>query len=257
MVDIKGGGILVKNKAMIKNKIEELLSEEYYCSPEELNKSGTVYTIKPEAEQPYLKILAYGKCVLVCTSEDLHSRVKKLTQNKSRDEIFEIPFVYGQTIHYIPDAAQGGYAGNGPAEHDYVCQFIMGKDILELRGLAGFDNSLAFDGEGRTPTEAVYIARHDNKIIGAAGAAKAPVEAVWEVGVDVAEEHRNAGLGTYLVRGLTEELLTRNIVPFYSASVTNIGSQMVAYRCGYVPFWVDTYGTVLDGSSVYNDIVKI
>ena len=70
------------------------------------------------------------------------------------------------------------------------------------------------------------------------------------------EEYRNARLGTYLVKGLTKELLTRNIIPFYSASITNIGSQMVANRCHYIPFWVDTFGTILDGSSVYNDMMK-
>ena len=69
------------------------------------------------------------------------------------------------------------------------------------------------------------------------------------------EEYRNARLGTYLVRGLTRELLAQNIIPFYSASITNIGSQMVAGRCGYIPFWVDTFGTILDGSSVYNDMI--
>lgn len=70
------------------------------------------------------------------------------------------------------------------------------------------------------------------------------------------EEYRNARLGTYLVKGLTKELLTRNIIPFYSASITNIGSQMVANRCDYIPFRVDTFGTILDGSSVYNDMMK-
>ena len=70
------------------------------------------------------------------------------------------------------------------------------------------------------------------------------------------EEYRNARLGTYLVKGLTKELLTRNIIPFYSASITNIGSQMVASRCDYIPLWVDTFGTILDGSSVYNDMIK-
>lgn len=63
------------------------------------------------------------------------------------------------------------------------------------------------------------------------------------------------GQATALVRQMTEELLARGIVPFYSASVTNIGSQMVAARCGYIPAWVDTFGTTLDGSSVYHDIV--
>ncbi len=243
-------------KKTIQNKIEQLLSKEYHCSPEELKKSGTVYSIKPDAERPYIKILAYKNCVLVCTSKDWHTKVKTLLLNRSKDEIFELPFVYGQTIHYIPDISDGGYSGNGSMARGYVCRYIEGKDILQLNGLKGFENSLAFDDKGLTPTKAVFIAKRDNRIIGVAGAAESSVEDVWEVGVDVAEDYRNAGLGTYLVRGLTGELLARGIVPFYSASVTNIASQMTAYRCGYKPFWIDTFGTTLDGSSVYNDIVK-
>lgn len=69
-------------------------------------------------------------------------------------------------------------------------------------------------------------------------------------------DYRYAHLATYLVSKLTERLLSEDIVSFYSASVTNIGSQMVASRCGYIPCWIDTYGTTLDGSSVYNEVVK-
>ena len=82
------------------------------------------------------------------------------------------------------------------------------------------------------------------------------VDGLWEIGVDVFPVYRNSGIATYLVKRLTQELLTQNIVPFYSASVTNIGSQMVASRCGYIPTWIDTFGTVLDGSSAYSDITN-
>ncbi len=78
-----------------------------------------------------------------------------------------------------------------------------------------------------------------------------------KVRVDVLPEYRNSGMGTYLVAKLTRELLKRDMVPFYSASVTNIGSQMVASRCGYIPAWVDTYGTVLDGGSPYGNLLHI
>lgn len=87
-----------------------------------------------------------------------------------------------------------------------------------------------------------------------AGAAESSIEGVWEIGVDIMASYRNSGLGTCLVSHLTKELLRQRIVPFYSASVTNIGSQMVASRAGYLPAWVDTFGTVLDGNSVYHDI---
>lgn len=240
-------------KAIIKSKIEELLSKEYYCSLDELNGKSTVYSVNFNAKQPYIKILAYRNCVVVCTSEDLYYKVRELLQNKNRDEIFELPLVYGQTIHYVPN---DNYINDVSVSLNYECEYLFDRDISSLVGLTGFENSLAFDENGSTSTKAVCIAKEKNKIIGAAGAAESSVNGVWEIGVDVMEEYRNARLGTYLVRGLTKELLARNIIPFYSASVTNIGSQMVASRCDYIPFWVDTFGTILDGSSVYNDIIK-
>ena len=219
----------------------------------ELNGKSTVYSVNFNAKQPYIKILAYRNCVVVCTSEDLYYKVRELLQNKNRDEIFELPLVYGQTIHYVPN---DNYINDVSVSLNYECEYLFERDILSLVGLIGFENSLAFDENGSTSTKAVCIAKEKNKIIGAAGAAESSVNGVWEIGVDVMEEYRNARLGTYLVRGLTKELLARNIIPFYSASVTNIGSQMVASRCDYIPFWVDTFGTILDGSSVYNDIIK-
>lgn len=240
-------------KEMMKSRIEEFLSKEFYCSPDELNGKSTVYSINFNAKQPYIKILAYRNCIVVCTSASLHEKVRELLQSRSRDEIFECPLVYGQTIHYVPN------------DHDkedvlpssnYECRYFFDRDILSLAGLTGFENSLAFDENGFTPTKAVYIAEDNHKMIGVAGAAESSTDGVWEIGIDVLEEYRNARLGTYLVKGLTKELLARNIVPFYSASVTNIGSQMVASRCDYIPCWVDTFGTILDGSSVYSDMMK-
>lgn len=226
----------MNRKVMMKSKIEELLSKEFYCSLEELNGKATVFSINIHTERPYIKILAYRNCIVVCTSEDLHDKIQKLLLNRSRDEIFELPLVYGQTIHYVP--VDGG-TEDVLAVSNYEREYLFYEDILSLDGLTGFDNSLAFDENGFTSTKAVCIARDKGKMIGVAGAAESSVNGVWEIGVDVMEEYRNARLGTCLVRGLTEQLLARNIVPFYSASVTNIGSQMVASRCGYRPAILD------------------
>ena len=240
-------------KEWIKSKAEELLAKEYYCTLEDLNQKRRVYTINPAASQPYLKIMTYKNCIAVCTSEDLHEKIQELLQDKCRDEIFELPFVYGQTIHYLPDSTFTDEKRPAP---QWTCTYFTDQEISSLQGLEGFENALAFEKDGSTPTKAVYIAEDQKGIIGAAGAAKSSVPGLWEIGVEVSEEYRNAGLGTHLVKGLTRELLSRRIVPFYSASVTNLGSQMVAARCGYIPAWVDTYGTILDGSSIYGEYVK-
>lgn len=49
-------------KDIIKNKIEELLSKEYYCTLKDLNEKGIIYSVNPKAVKPYIKILAYRNC---------------------------------------------------------------------------------------------------------------------------------------------------------------------------------------------------
>lgn len=241
-------------KEIIKNRAEELLEKEYYCSSKELNADDIVYSINTTATKPYIKIMAYRNSVVICTSKDISARIQSLLFNKNRDEIFELPFVYGQTIHYVPD---NDYKDIKATFLGYEFQFLFDKDILTLKGLKGFENSLAFNDNGFTPTRAICIARNRKQIVGISGAALSSVDGLWEIGVDVFPVYRNSGIATYLVKRLTQELLTQNIVPFYSASVTNIGSQMVASRCGYIPIWIDTFGTVFDGSSAYSDITNV
>lgn len=236
----------------IKNKVEEYLTGEYHCTSDDLNTSGTVFTTNVLAAQPYIKIMAYRNAVVVCTSQNISSKVKDMLRGKTRDEIFEMPFVYGQTIHYIPDPVYEYQLRKRPG-HDF--QIYFDEEILSLRGLKGFENSLEFDAHGGTSTKAVCAAMDNKKIVGVAGAAPTAVPDMWEVGVDVLPEYRNKGIAASLVSSLKKELLERDIVPFYSASITNIGSQSVAARSGYLPAWVDTYGTVLDGSSVYSEIL--
>ena len=240
-------------KQLIENKVEELLSREFCLSRECLRGDQTVFSIKTDIKQPYLRILVYKNCIAICSSEELSGRLRELLQGKSRDEIFELPFVYGQTIHYVPDY---GYCQYTSAYSRYKCDILFDEDIRVLWGLTGFDNSLVFEEDGSTAAKAVCIAGDGKEIIGVAGASATSVDSLWEIGVDVREKYRGEGLGTYLVSRLTDELMERDIVPFYSASVTNIGSQRTAHRSGYIPAWVDTFGTILDGSSVYDDIVS-
>ena len=235
----------------IQSKVEQLLSAQYHCGLPELRGKGTFFSACHDGEKPHLQILAIRNCVVVCASEGLSPGLRHLLRGKSRDEIFELPFVYGQTIHFIPSQEK-------PKERQtcYALECRFDQQLQALVGLEGFGNSLAFDDRGWTPTRAAVIAKDRDRIIAAAGAAESGVDGLWEVGVDVVEDYRNTGLATLLGSRLTKELLARNSVPFYSASVTNLGSQMVASRCGYIPAWVDTFGTTLDGSSVYAEIVR-
>ena len=92
--------MLVKER--ITSKIERLLSKVYYCRPERLREDSAIFSVNTDVRQVYIKIAAYRNCTVICTSEDLQEKTRKFLRGKSRDEIFELPLVYGQTIHYVP-----------------------------------------------------------------------------------------------------------------------------------------------------------
>lgn len=239
-------------KEYINSTIKSYLAEQFFCDLSQLESSDTIFTINNLSESPYVKIMAFNKCILVSTSESLHLDVKSALMGKNRDEMFEFPFIYGQTIHYIPDVKN---IQEQLLLKEYSYELLQGSEVNKLKDIKGFDNSLSFDCNGNISTKMVFLAKKDNKIIGVAGA-NFETDKIWEVGVDVKPEYRKGGFGTKMVSKLTKEIIGKGIVPFYSASVTNIGSQMVASRSGYIPCWVDTYGNTLDGSSAYHCYVK-
>lgn len=246
------------NKQRANQYITEYLSERLQCSKEAFLQEGVVYIENSCQNFPFLEIMTMGRSVVVSASPSILAKVKADTEGKSRDEIFEYPYVYGQSIYYIPDfsvveGAEFRHEHLEGAEFRY--EHLEGNEILNLVGITGFENSLAFDEHGRTPTGIVVCAYKETEIAGIAGAS-VESSTMWEMGVDVKPEYRGNGLATALVKMLTTQILNKDILPFYCASVTNIGSQKVAARCGLLPCWVSKYGNLLDGSSCYAQIVQ-
>lgn len=157
---------------------------------------------------------------------------------KNRDELYESDLIFGQTIHYIPDIKN---IQKQPFPSTYTFFMYEGNELMELKDVIGFDNSLVFDENGHTDTDIVLCARQGETIFAIASASNV-TDTIMEIGVDVKKEYREKGLASLLVKNLTTVLLEKEKVPFYSASVTNLASQAVAIRSGYMPFWTDTYG---------------
>ena len=239
------------DKTQILNTVRAHLAGRLCCAPADFDRDGVVFAANTREPSPFLEICTMGGATVVSASEPLLPRLKTLFAGKCRDEIFECPFVYGQTICYVPDVQRRKPL---PLSGAYTYELLEGAEINRLQGIRGFENSLAFDENGETPTCIVLCAKHDGEIVAIAGAS-AEAETLWEVGVDVQPAHRRGGLATALVSRLTDVLLKQGVVPFYSASVTNLGSQGTATRGGYIPCWVSTYRTVLDGSSAYDALL--
>ena len=236
------------NNQEIRKFVQQYLIEQFSCTDDQISQEGVWFTKNTENQDVYLKILSYKVSTIVNVSEDIFSIVKEMLQGKNRDEVFEYPAVYGQTIHYVPDMK---LVDEPSLPSEYTYELLEGKELQKLQGIEGFENSLAFDGEGNTSTQIGFVAKKDDVVIGIAGAGIV-TDKMWEVGIDVKTAYRNGGLGSGLIKKLTLEILKKEIVPFYSASVTNIGSQMVASRAGYIPCWVDTFGNIFDKYYAYD-----
>jgi len=236
------------NNQKIRTVVEQYLSKQFFCTDKQLSQEGICFTKNTKSQQTYLKVLSYKASTIVNASEDIFLEVKEMLQGKNRDEVFEYPIVYGQTIHYVPDV---NLIEEPEFPLEYTYELLEGNELMKLQGIKGFDNSLVFDNKGNTSTQIVFVAKKGEDVIGIAGAGVV-TDTMWEVGIDVKEEYRNGGLGSKLVKKLTLEILKKGIVPFYSASVTNVGSQMVASRVGYIPCWVDTFGNIFDEYYAYD-----
>lgn len=242
----------------IRNQIRSYLSSQYNCKPDIFDKNGIFYTVATDAihfdQNPVLKIMCMGKSTVITASSSILESVKKLTLDKTREELFELPLVYGQSIYYIPD---GNIPKTLPSPFPNLTYSIYERDDIScLKPISSkFSNSIDFDSSGKTNTCIVFCAKFNNEIIGIASAAIMN-DSIWEVGIDVLDDFRKQGIATYLIGKLTRLILEKNIIPIYCAASSNVLSQMVAHACNYKPCWVESYKNILDSSSVYNNILK-
>ena len=62
---------------------------------------------------------------------------------------------------------------------------------------------------------------------------------LWQIGIDVQEQYRGRGIGTYLVTLLKNETIRRGKIPFYGTSLSNLPSWRIALNSGFFPAWIE------------------
>lgn len=113
-------------------------------------------------------------------------------------------------------------------------------DIEQFRGDERFEEAFTFDKNA--PDVLGVAAVRDGQIHGMAGASS-DSPAMWQIGINVNPESRDAGIGTMLVSLLKNEILRRRILPYYGTSMSHIASQRVALGSGFSPAWVELVTT--------------
>lgn len=115
---------------------------------------------------------------------------------------------------------------------DYIINWFEGEEIRRFQGDDRFHEAVLFDE--RTPDVIAVTASAEGEIRAMAGATS-DASNLWQIGIDVTSGSEGQGLGTLLVRLLKEEILRREILPFYGTAMSHIVSQRIAVRAGFVP----------------------
>lgn len=233
---------------MTKEKMMEIvlmqLSVDYNCKPEDFFRDDIIFTYAQKNEgrrdlpfrNPRLEMITMGRGVIVNASPNIMPYVKRKLQNKTRYDIMNSSLVYGINPYYLPDIDHIKLIEN----NNYKFKLFEKDKIGFLYNFKGFKNALQYD-ERLYGEDVLAVAAYDGeKIIGVAGAS-ADSKTMWQIGVDVFPEYRGNQIAPAMVNTLTLEILDRGIVPYYSTDCTNIASQRVAVKSGYIPSWSHCY----------------
>lgn len=229
----------------------ELLSKEYNCSPGDFLKKENILTESRliEGRRVYAKdkyffhMVTTGGNAVVTADECLHPFLREFIRDRMGHWLFEFPNLlpleaelnrYGyqlnQSFHMFLPKYQV------EPESTYPVKWIKEDGIAAFSEDERFENALSFN-PARPDRLAVY-AYDGETIMGMTGCSEdAPG---WlQVGVDVMEEYRSMGVGSYLVTLLVNRILEEGKIPFYGTSLSNYHSWNIALNAGFRPAWVE------------------
>ncbi len=93
------------NKMQIKKIVKENLGKHLNCEQEIFDHNGLIFhkpiKLNEFQQNPFLEITSIEKTIIVSASDEIMGNVKTLLVGKSRDEVFECPLIYGQSIYYV------------------------------------------------------------------------------------------------------------------------------------------------------------
>lgn len=249
------------NKSKMLEIVRRQLAIDMNCNIQDFLKDGIVFCEAKSNEgrrmfdrqAPFLEIATMGKSTVVSADRDILANIKPILEGKTREDIFVAPFLFGHSLYYIPDCDR---MKKIPCPDGFAFHIKEGKAIHELYKVPGFYNAIQYDTNHPRPDIIAIYAVHDNEIAAMAGAS-IDSNVMWQIGIDVLPQFRNKGLATSLVSNLAIMIMERGIVPYYGTASSNIASQSVAYRSGFIPTWMCTYKNIFDGTAPYEHDIKI
>lgn len=235
------------------DKLRELLSLEYNCSPEDFLRSENVLTVSAlhEGRRQYIPdryffhmVTLGGNTVVTaneCMQDFLADYVKKVNGHwlfamtelvPIERELNKHGFTLTQAHHmFLPDRHVEPSAS-------YPVKWFFDGEIHQFYGDERFPNAICPHFLPERPDRIVVCAYDGDRIMGMAGCSEDAPH--WQqIGIDVIPEYRSKGIGTYLVTLLKNKIAEQGDIPFYGTAAANLCSQNIALNCGFNPAWVE------------------
>ncbi len=240
------------NNAEMLGIVKKQLSVDLNCAVDDLNGEKDTFIFCEAKDNPgrrpfprgenHFEMLSMGKSIVVSAAPMLLKYVKLQLEGASRDDAFSKPFIYGHSVYFLPDMKRAKSLGT-PDGLQY--EMVEKGDLLKLYETKGFSNAIQYDPDHPRPDVLAVLAKKEGKTVSMAGAS-ADCLSMWQIGIDTLPEYRGLGLGAYLVYQLSEKIIEQGIVPYYGTASSNIASQKVAYRAGFMPVWMCVYNTCFE-----------
>ena len=198
-----------------------------------------------------LAITTMGSGVIVSATTRWMGWVAELFRDAGPDEAFG-PRLLGEAsrrvsrhsyrLHgpllYNVTTSQDWRAHEAPA--GYTVE-VGGPELVESLDPADWPNAIS----PRVPTLGRRIAlaaaaTRRGLVVGVATAGT-DSDTLWQIGIDVSPEHRARGLGAVLTSRSARAVLDHGRVPYYAATIGNIGSRRTALSAGFYPCWVSAF----------------
>lgn len=226
------------------------LAIDYNCSPQDFLKEGLIFTEAKELKgrRPYpfiiprLEMITFGNGVVINASSDILLLVKSKLEGKTRYEVFNMPFVNSVNLYFLPNLNNKSLVIK---TDNFDFELLEKCDIANLYKYKGFNYALQYNVESFHPEVLAIVAKQEGEVVGVASAA-AECKTMWQINVDVLSPYRGNNLAVFMVNTLTIEVLNRGIVPYYSTDCSNLASQRVAVKSGYIPTWSHCFRTRLE-----------
>jgi GNAT superfamily N-acetyltransferase len=244
----------MKTKLELMNITKEQLAREYNCSVNDFDRAENIVTITENNVEKrhyidgtfFFQMVTFGGNVVITADECIHEWLKEYTKDKIGYWIFEHNNLLAidmklksfnkklvQTHHMFLS-----FKEIVPKDINLKTKWFEHNEIHQFYEEKKFPNAFCKKYDPKRPDVLAVAAYDKDEIIGMAGCS-ADTPLLWQIGIDVNENFRGKGIGTYLVTLLKNEVEKRDKIPFYVTSLSNLHSWGIALNSGFFPVWIE------------------